>query len=139
MKIRGGISSAFFAAMAMLVIAVTTGCHPANSARGVADRFIDQYYVAINLKGAAPLCTGLALDKIHHEMELTAGQRIDDTTRRPTVHYRLKAQRDAHDHTEFLFRATIDVPEGGSFQRNWMITARKDADTWKISNFGEYE
>jgi len=46
---------------------------------------------------------------------------------------------DAQDHTEFLFRATIDVPEGGSFERNWMITARKDAQTWKVSNFGEYE
>jgi hypothetical protein len=31
------------------------------------------------------------------------------------------------------------VPDGGSFQRNWMITARKDAAAWKVSNFGEYE
>ena len=115
------------------------GCHPANSARGVVDRFIDQYYVAINLKAAEPYCTGLALDKLRHEIQLTAGQRIDANTRKPVVHYKLTAQRDAKDHTEFLFRATIDVPDGGSFYRNWLITARKDADDWKISNFAEYE
>lgn len=119
--------------------ALSSGCHSANSARGVVDRFVDEYYVAINLKGAEPYCVGLALDKLHHEMELTAGQRIDDNTRKPVVHYKLTAQRDAKDHTEFLFRATIDVPEGGSFQRNWLITARKEGDVWKVSNFGEYE
>jgi len=36
----------FIAAFASIV---ATGCHPANNARGVADRFIDQYYVAIDL------------------------------------------------------------------------------------------
>ena len=127
------------AALFALAILVAVGCHSANSARGVVDRFIDQYYVAIDLKAAEPFCTGLALDKLHHEMQLTAGQKIDANTRKPTVHYKLKAERDATDHIEFLFRATIDVPEGGTFERNWMITARKDANAWKVSNFGEYE
>jgi hypothetical protein len=122
-----------------IVFAFTLGCQSANSARGVVDRFIHQYYVIIDLKAAEPYCTGLALDKLHHEIELTAGQKIDANTRKPTVHYKLKAQRDAPDHVEFLFRATIDVPEGGSFERNWMITARRDANAWKVSNFGEYE
>jgi hypothetical protein len=126
----------FIAALASLV---GTGCHPANSARGVADRFIDQYYVAIDLKAAEPFCTGLALDKLHKEMQLIGNQKIDEATRKPTVHYKLTAERDAPDHIQFLFRATIDVPEGGSFNRNWMITARKAGDTWKVSNFYDYE
>ncbi len=132
-----GIVAAWF--VFAMVVAVSSGCHPANSARGVVDRFVDQYYVNINLKAAEPYCVGLALDKLHHEMQLTQGQRIDANTRKPVVHYKLTAQRDAKDHTEFLFRATIDVPEGGSFQRNWLIAARKDGDAWKVSNFGEYE
>ena len=126
-------------AFAILIAALALGCHPANSARGVVDNFIDQYYVAINLKAAEQFCTGLALDKIHHEMELTSGQKIDANTRKPVVHYKLTAERDATDHIEFLFRATIDVPEGGTFNRNWLITARKDTDTWKVSNFDDYE
>jgi hypothetical protein len=126
----------FIAALASLV---ATGCHPANSARGVVDRFIDQYYVAIDLKAAEPYCTGLALDKLHKEMQLVGNQRIDDSTRKPVVHYKLTAERDAPDHIQFLFRATIDVPEGGTFNRNWMITARKSGETWKVSNFDDYE
>jgi hypothetical protein len=31
------------------------------------------------------------------------------------------------------------VPDGGTFERNWMITARKESAVWKVSNFGEYE
>jgi hypothetical protein len=127
-------------AFAILIAALALGCHPANSARGVVDNFIDQYYVAINLKAAEQFCTGLALDKIHHEMQLTSGQKIDANTRKPVVHYKLKAEHgNGTDHVEFLFRATIDVPDGGSFQRNWMITARKDSAAWKVSNFGEYD
>lgn len=127
-----------FVVFAMLAAVLAAGCHPANSARGVVDRFIHQYYVVISLKGAEPYCTGLALEKIQSEMKLTAGQKIDAATRKPTVHYKLKAQRDQKDHTEFLFLATIDVPDGGHFERNWMISARKEGQTWKVSNFGEY-
>jgi len=122
-----------------IVVIVANGCTPRNSPRGVVDDFIDQHYVAINLKGAEPYCTGLALEKLHEEMALTSGQIIDDTTRKPTVHYKLKAERDSPDHVQFLFRATIEVPDGGSFQKNWMITARRMGDTWKVSNYNEYD
>jgi hypothetical protein len=126
----------FAAAFASIVAG---GCHPANSARGVADRFIDQYYVAIDLNAAEPFCTGLALDKLQREKKLIGNQKIDANTRKPSVHYKLTAERDAPDHIQFLFRATIDVPEGGTFNRNWLITTRKEADTWKVSNFDDYE
>jgi len=72
-------------------------------------------------------------------IEQRGNQKIDENTRKPVVHYKLTAERDATDHIEFLFRATIDVPEGGTFNRNWLITARKDAATWKVSNFDDYE
>ncbi len=126
----------FIAGFASLV---ATGCHPANSARGVADRFVDQYYVAIDLKAAEPFCTGLALDKLHREIQMIGDQKIDANTHKPTVHYKLTAERDAIDHVEFLFRATINVPDGGSFNRNLLIIARKTADTWKVSNFDDYQ
>lgn len=115
------------------------GCMPANSARGVVDRFIEAHYIAIDLKAAEPFCTGLALDKLRKEIALTAGQKIDESTRKPMVHYRLKAERDGPDHVTFLFLATIDVPDGGSFQKDWMITARKEGAGWKVSNFNEYD
>ena len=127
---------AIAATMSALALAA---CTSPNSPRGVVDRFIAAHYMAIDLKAAEPFCTGLALDKLHEEMKLTEGQHIDDTTRKPIVHYKLTAKRESPDHIEYLFRATIDVPDGGSFEKNWMITARKEADTWKVSNFSEYD
>ncbi len=122
-----------------LVALAIIGCVQRNSPRGVVDRFIEAHYMAIDLKSAEPLCTGLALDKLRKEMALTEGQQIDDSTRKPLIHYKLKAERDGQDHVTFLFLATIDVPDGGSFQKNWMITARRDGSDWKISNFNEYD
>ena len=115
------------------------GCTPKNSARGVVDQFIEARYMAIDLPATEPLCTGLALDKIQHELKLTEGQPIDLSTRRPVVHYSLQTTRDDRDHVTYLFKARIDVPDGGTFSKFWMITARKDGDLWKISNFSEYD
>jgi hypothetical protein len=126
-------------AAAGLIALIALGCTPTNSARGVVDRFIEAHYMAIDLKAAEPLCTSVALDKLHKEIALTTGQQIDDSTRKPIIHYRLVAQRGAEDHITFLFVATIDVPEGGSFKKNWMIAARKEGADWKISNFNEYD
>jgi len=137
LKPIGGHAALIVAAATAAI--VLTGCPSPNSPRGVVDRFIAAHYMAIDLKAAEPLCTGLALDKLHEEMKLTEGQKIDETTRQPIVHYKLTAKRESPNHIEYLFRATIDVPDGGSFQKNWMITARKDANTWKVSNFSEYD
>lgn len=128
-------------ALALLVAAILVlgGCTPKNSARGVVDRFIEAHYIAIDLKSSEPLCTGLALDKVHKEMQLTAGQAIDDSTRKPIIHYTLTQKRDDPDHVTFLFKARIDVPEGGTFNKFWMITARKQGELWKISNYSEYD
>ncbi|HEY6419967.1 MAG TPA: hypothetical protein VIX59_13265 [Candidatus Binataceae bacterium] len=128
------------AAVAMVASTLMTfGCVPGNSPRGVVDQFITARYVAIDLNATEKLCTGVALDQVHQEMKLIAGQKIDDTTRKPVVHYKLKAERDAVDHIQYVFRATIDVPDGGSFEKNLMITARKEGNTWKVSNFLEYD
>ena len=122
-----------------LIALLALGCARPNSARGVVDRFIEARYMAIDLKAAEPLCTSVALDKLHTEIALTTGQQIDASTRKPIIHYKLVAQRGAEDHITFLFLATIDVPDGGSFKKNWMIAARKEGADWKISNFSEYD
>jgi len=125
--------------LVLLGISLLSACKPANTPRAVVDRFIEAHYLAIDLKSSERWCTGLALDKLHHEEALTAGQAIDDETRKPTIHYRLKQQRDGTDRVMYLFVATIDVPDGGSFDKKWMITARKEGDIWKVSNFSEYD
>ena len=123
----------------LFLVLLVAGCTSPNSARGVVDRFIEARYILIDNQQMQSVCTGLALDKIHEEMKLTEGQSIDQSTRKPVVHYSLQKTRDDGDKTTFLFKARIDVPEGGTFKKFWMITAKKDGDTWKVSNYSEYD
>ncbi len=126
-------------AAALIAMTLMAGCKPANTPRAVVDRFIEAHYLAINLKSSERWCTGLALEKLHQEEALTEGQQIDEETRKPTIHYRLEQERDGKNHVMYLFLATIDVPDGGSFNKKWMITARKEGEIWKVSNYSEYD
>jgi len=128
-----------FIAVFLVVSLTMIGCTQGNSARGVVDRFIEARYITIDHIQMQALCTGLALDKIHDEMKLTEGQAIDQSTRKPVVHYSLQQRRGEGDRMTFLFKARIDVPEGGSFKKFWMISAKKDGEVWKVSNYSEYD
>lgn len=106
---------------------------------GVAERFVDQHYVQIDLEAAKPFCTGLALQKIENEQRLTQGQPIDESTRKPTVRYRLLEKKDDADHASFVFEGTINVEDAGKFTRKWLISTRRDDGVWKVSNFEEFD
>ena len=60
-----------------------------STAAGVISAFVDLRYVDMNLPRARKLCTGLALKKIDEELRLTEGQAIDQTTGKPSVHYKI--------------------------------------------------
>ncbi len=127
--------------LAALASAVLLACHAdADGALAVTERFIDAHYVRIDLEAAVPLCTGLALQKLHEEQRLTQGQQIDESTRKPTVRYRLldKKEEDG-DHATFVFEGTIQVDDAGRFTRKWLISARRSDEAWKVSNFEEFD
>lgn len=128
---RGGV--------ALLVLTLAACSADEKSAQGVAERFVDQHYVQINLAAAEPFCTGLALKKVHDELRLTQGQVIDESTRKPTVHYRLMEKKEDGDHASFVFEGTIRLDAADKFTRKWIITTRNDGDLWKVSNFEEFD
>ena len=51
-----------------------------GTAQGVAEEFVDQHYVNIDIQKAKQYAVGLALQKINEEIRLTAGQTIDAST-----------------------------------------------------------
>ena len=125
---------------AFVIILVTSACSSdATGARAVAERFLDQHYVRIDVEASKPFCTGLALQKLRDEQRLTQGQAIDDSTRKPTVHYKLLETKDDAEHPSFLFEGTIEVEDAGQFKRKWLVSTRRDGDGWKVSNFEEFE
>jgi hypothetical protein len=110
-----------------------------NSARGVAEQFVDAHYVRIDISAAKSFATGLALHKVEEEQRLTGGQTIDESTRMPTVRYRLLEEKPGEDTTSFVFEGTIQLEDTGQFTRRWIVTTRRNDAAWRVSNFEELE
>ena len=108
-----------------------------GTARGVADEFVDQHYVNFDLQKAKAYAVSLALDKVNEEIRLTAGQKIDASTQKPKINYRLLEKKEGERRASFLYEGTIQSDDGSSFTRKWLVAARKEADQWRVSNFTE--
>lgn len=124
------------AACLALLLAAACG-RDLGTAQGVAEEFVDHHYVAIDLQKAKTLVVSVALSKINEEIRLTTGQKIDASTQQPRVHYTLLEKKEGAQRASFLYEGTIQSDDGTSFKRKWLITARKEGDRWRVSNFTE--
>jgi hypothetical protein len=117
---------------------VLCGCsRDLGTAQGVAEEFLDQYYVNIDLQKAKAYTVSLALQKVNEEIRLIAGQKIDASTNKPKINYRLLEKKEGDRRAAFLYEGTIRTDDGSSFTRKWLIAARKESDQWRVSNFTE--
>ena len=67
-------------------VLLSLGCgRDLNSPQGVAEEFVDQHYVNIDLQKAKAYAVSVALAKIDDEIRLTTGQQIDASTQKPKV------------------------------------------------------
>ncbi len=115
-------------------------CSPdERTAQGIAERFVDEHYVRINLAGTKPLCVGLASKKLEEEERLIGGQVIDDSTLKPKVHYKLIDKKEEGDRPSFVFEGRIQVDTDDTMVRKWIVTTRREGDAWKVSNFEEFD
>jgi hypothetical protein len=114
------------------------GCaHDLGTAPGVVEEFVDQHYVHIDLQKAKAYVVSIALDKVNEEIRLTAGQKIDASTQKPKVNYKLLEKKEGETRASFLYEGKIVSDDGSSFTRKWLILARKEGDQWRVSNFTE--
>ncbi|MBI4524263.1 MAG: hypothetical protein HY695_10690 [Deltaproteobacteria bacterium] len=110
-----------------------------NTARGVVEEFVDHHYVYFDLRKAKQYSIGVALEKINEEIRLTEGQTIDASTRKPKVHYRLVERKESPQRASFLYEGTIQAEDAPEFTRRWLVSARKEGNQWRVSNFTEYD
>ena len=130
------------ALMAAVLALVAGACrNPTDSAQGVAERFVDEHYVRMNLPAARDYCVGVARQKVDEEARLVGDQVIDASTRKPSVSYQLKETARSDEHSaSFVFDAVIRVDGADSFNKRWLVNTRREADgAWKVSNFSEFE
>jgi redox-sensitive bicupin YhaK (pirin superfamily) len=115
-----------------------SGCgRDLGTAQGVVEEFVDQHYVQINLEKAKQYAVGLALQKVDEEIRLTAGHKIDASTQKPRINYRLLEKKEGENRAAYLYEGTINSDDGHSFTRKWLIAARKEGSQWRVSNFTE--
>lgn len=127
-------------AAVVLLALVACGCRPDPSTpRGTAERFLDAHYVRIDLPAALEWTTGLAHHKVEQEIDLVRGQTIDDSTRKPSVHYTfLEEHPDGERSVNYLYRGTISVEDADRFERRWLVTVRReDPVGWRVTNYQE--
>src|SRR5262245_49461864 len=130
----------FFALPFLVWLFFLSGCgRDLRTAQGVADEFVDQLYVNCNLQEAQAYPVSIAMDKVNEEIRRTAGQKIDASTNKPKINYRLLEKKEGERRASFVYEGTIQSDDGSSFTRKWLITVRKDADEWRVSNFTESE
>jgi hypothetical protein len=122
----------------VLALLLAAACNrDLSSAQGVAEEFVDRHYVAMDLQKSKDLAVSVALAKVNEQIRLIEGHKIDASTQKPKVSYRLLEKKESERRASFLFEGTIRSDDNMSFTRQWLITARKEGDLWRVSNFTE--
>ena len=121
----------------LLCLSISACDRDLSTSQGVAEEFVDQHYVAIDLQKAKALTVSIAQSKVNEEIRLTTGQAIDASTQKPRVNYRLLEKKEGAERASYLYEGTIQSNDGTSFTRKWLITARKEGNQWRVSNFTE--
>jgi len=135
-RMRHGTARAL--ALSALLLA---GCRAAaNTPRGTAERFLDAHYVRIDLPAALEFTADLARHKVENEMRLVQGQTIDETTRKPSVHYRLLEEHpDGAEAVRYLYHGSIAIEDADRLERRWLVTVRLAGGSWRVTNYEEFE
>ena len=125
----------------LLLFALLAACRPAlDTPEGVAERFLDEHYVNMDLTAALDYTVGPAQQKVEHERKLIGDQMIDAGTRKPRVTYeRLERRDEGSERATFVYEGSIRVEGASAFTRRWLINVRREAGAWKVSNFQEFE
>lgn len=125
----------------LLCAAFAAACSHGDPGRSAAERFLDAYYVEIDLPRARDEAVGLARAKVDEQLALLAGQVAPDAASRPAVHYRfLEQQGDTQrDRRGYLFELQISLDRGDQVTRRALVTVREDSGSWHAANFQEMD
>ncbi len=121
--------------MALAII----GCSTSDSPQGVADRFVQAYYVQIDQAQALEFTIGLARERLHQELQRVASLRQGTSLElaRPHVSYTLaRTQADGHQ-TLLVYDLTITPPQVKPISKKILLIMEQRREQWKVLNFTE--
>ena len=128
----------------LLFVLLFISCGHENSPKGVAEAFLFRYFLELNQRGALELSTGLAVDKLQKEIELTQNVRmepnLDLSKHRPFIDYKLLNTQERKDDSVTLFYdVIIEQKSGRKYHREAVLSTVEVDGNWKINNFDIFE
>ena len=125
----------------LAALVVLAACEPSNPARAGAERFIDRYYVEIDLPAAYPHAVGFARAKLEREQELLDGIDAPENSGKPSVGYSFLQENPGATpgHRGFLYELTIRFGSGAAVVRKTLVTVREESGEWRVANFQEID
>ena len=119
-----------------LMVPLTIGaCAAKSESQDVARKFIDAYYVRINLADARTFAVDLASEKIQHQIELTSGLPPPASANAPQVEYRLVSEEPSPGSAAYVFEVKPQVSDVGA--RKVFVKLREEGGQWKVTQFSE--
>lgn len=130
---RSGILTALCIAVAIM------GCSRGNSAQGVADQFVQTYYVQIDQARALEFTTGLARQRLQEELQRVAQLRRGSSLEqaRPKVSYTLSRTQPEGRQVLLVYDLTITPPQVAPLLKKILIITEQLGEQWKVINFTE--
>jgi hypothetical protein len=130
---RPGIVGAFCIAITLL------GCSSGNSPQGVADRFVQAYYVQVDQGQALEYTSGLARERLRQELQqvlpLRRGASLEQA--RPKVSYTLVRTQPEGEQVLLIYDLTITPPQVKPILKKILIITQPLGEHWKVINFAE--
>lgn len=113
-------------------------CSEADPARIGADRFVDSYYVEIDLPRAREQAVGPARAKVERTQRLLEGMAPPERDAKPSVYYRMvEERRDNRERPGFVYELTISFGGGETIERRALVIVRQEQGVWRTVNFEE--
>jgi hypothetical protein len=121
-------------------MSIAAACSESDPSRIAADRFVDAYYVEIDLTRAKEEAVGLARAKVERAMQLLEGVDRPETDSKPTVYYRVvEERRSESDRPGFVYELTISFGGGQTVTRRALVIVREEGGPWRAANFEELD
>lgn len=117
------------------------GCSSANTAEGVAERFVEAYYVRIDQVQALDFTAALAREKLQRELQLVAQARRGGSVEqaRPKIEYTRAQIRLEGPRVFFIYDLTIKPTHVSPMLKRVLITTEQLEEHWKVINFAEVD
>lgn len=121
-----------------LMIPLTIGaCAKPSESEKISKDFMEAYYVHLDPKSAQSLSSGLAEEKLKHQLELLQGVAPDPSSDKPKVTYRMVSQDPSGANTEasYIYEVHSSAEDVGG--RKVFVKLRQADGKWTVSQFTE--